>query len=90
MSESQPNYGNARIAKCVNHDTKVTVKYLPEDGFWVVTQGLQVSLSIYPQANKLFDAVDVDDLPDDVKLLWIEHCKLYDIKRETLIMEKTA
>ena len=88
MSEEQPNYSNARIAKCVNRDTDVTVRYLHEDGFWVITQGLQVGLSIFPQANKLFNAVDSDLLPDDLKLLWKEHCKLYDSKRETLMMEK--
>ncbi|MFM7012956.1 MAG: hypothetical protein ACKO0Z_27105 [Betaproteobacteria bacterium] len=89
MSEEQPNYSNARIAKCVNHDADVTVQYLHGDGFWVVTQGLQVCLSIFPQANELFDAVDDELLPDDLKLLWKEHRKLYDSKRETLMMEKS-
>lgn len=90
MSEAQPNYGNARIAKCVNHDADVTVQYMTDDGFWVVTQGLQVSISIFPQANKLYAAVNVDLLSEELKLLWKEHCKLYDNKRETLIMETGA
>ena len=87
MSEAQPNYNNARIAKCVNHDSDVTVQYMTDDGFWVVTQGLQVSISIFPQANKLYNAVNVDSLSEELKLLWKEHCKLYDDKREALIME---
>lgn len=64
---------------------KVEVKYFDSDNLWMISVGDDLAFSIYPQVNRLYDAVEEDTLPPDIYALWVQSKLQYSVACTMLV-----